>query len=108
MWSSLKHNLTYYLCIAAAGIIGIGLLLISGRLHASDLLPLAMLLSNTYGDLSLAHNTSSNAAEWLCSLCSLTIYDSDRHLLMNLQKLLKAVCMIEAVSSSKDVHGQND
>lgn len=29
--------------------IGIGLLLISGRLHANDLLPLAMLLSNTYG-----------------------------------------------------------
>ena len=49
--SSLKHNLTYYLSIAAAGMIGIGLLLISGRLHANDLLPLAMLLSNTYGKL---------------------------------------------------------
>ena len=49
MISSLKHNLTYYLSIAAAGVVGIGLLLISGRLHASDLLPLAMLLSNTYG-----------------------------------------------------------
>ena len=32
--------------------VGIGLLLISGRLHASDLLPLAMLLSNTYGETS--------------------------------------------------------
>lgn len=51
MLSSLKHNLTYYLSIAAAGVIGIGLLLISGRLHANDLLPLAMLLSNTYGKL---------------------------------------------------------
>lgn len=49
--SSLKHNLTYYLSIAAAGVVGIGLLLISGRLRASDLLPLAMLLSNTYGVL---------------------------------------------------------
>lgn len=47
--SSIKHNLTYYLSIAAAGVVGIGLLLISGRLHAGDLLPLAMLLSNTYG-----------------------------------------------------------
>ncbi len=52
MISSLKHNLTYYLSIAAAGVVGIGLLLISGRLHASDLLPLAMLLSNTYGRAS--------------------------------------------------------
>lgn len=48
--SSLKQNLTYYLSIAVAGLIGIGLLLISGRLRASDLLPLAMLLSNTYGE----------------------------------------------------------
>lgn len=48
--SSIKHNLTYYLSIAVAGLVGIGLLLISGRLHAGDLLPLAMLLSNTYGE----------------------------------------------------------
>ncbi|KAK9907685.1 hypothetical protein WJX75_008089 [Coccomyxa subellipsoidea] len=47
--SSLKQNLTYYLSIAVAGLIGIGLLLISGSLHAGDLIPLAMLLSNTYG-----------------------------------------------------------
>jgi hypothetical protein len=47
--SSLKANLTYYLAIGLAGVVGIGLLLISGRLHAGDLLPLAMLLSNTYG-----------------------------------------------------------
>ena len=47
--SSIKHNLTYYLSIGVAGVVGIGLLLISGRLHAGDLLPLAMLLSNTYG-----------------------------------------------------------
>ena len=99
MWSSLKHNLTYYLCIAAAGIIGIGLLLISGRLHASDLLPLAMLLSNTYGDLSPAHITSFNAAEWLCSQFSLTIYDSHNHLLVSLHKSVKAISMIKAVSS---------
>ena len=108
MWSSLKHNLTYYLCIAAAGIIGIGLLLISGRLHASDLLPLAMLLSNTYGDLSLAQNMCFNAAEWLCSLCSLTIYDGDNHLLVSLNIQVEAISMIKAVSSSKDVHRQND
>ncbi|EIE27296.1 hypothetical protein COCSUDRAFT_64161 [Coccomyxa subellipsoidea C-169] len=49
--SSLKQNLTYYLSIAVAGLVGIGLLLISGSLHAGDLLPLAMLLSNTYGEL---------------------------------------------------------
>lgn len=48
--SSLKQNLTYYLSIAVAGLIGIGLLLISGSLHAGDLIPLAMLLSNTYGE----------------------------------------------------------
>ena len=47
--SSLKQNLTYYLAIAGAGLVGVGLLLVSGRLHAGDLLPLAMLLSNTYG-----------------------------------------------------------
>ncbi len=50
--SSLKQNLTYYLSIAVAGLVGIGLLLISGSLHAGDLLPLAMLLSNTYGELT--------------------------------------------------------
>ena len=47
--SSLKANLTYYLAIGLAGVVGVGLLLISGRLHAGDLLPLAMLLANTYG-----------------------------------------------------------
>ena len=57
--SSLKNNLTYYLSIAAAGVVGIGLLLISGRLHASDLLPLAMLLSNTYGKASPTHAVHS-------------------------------------------------
>ena len=101
MWSSLKHNLTYYLCIAAAGITGVGLLLISGRLNASDLLPLAMLLSNTYGDL--AHESCFNAAERLCSLCSLAIHDIDNHLLMSVQRRVNAVCVSEAVSSSKDV-----
>ena len=45
--------------------VGIGLLLISGRLHASDLLPLAMLLSNTYGkvsviDVALRHSACAN------------------------------------------------
>ena len=103
MWSSLKHNLTYYLCIAAAGITGIGLLLISGRLNANDLLPLAMLLSNTYGDLALAHDTCFNAAERLCSLCSLTIYDINSHLLMSVQRRVNAICVFEAVPSSKDV-----
>lgn len=49
LMSSLKQNLTYYLSIALAGLIGIGVLLISGSLHAGDLIPLAMLLSNTYG-----------------------------------------------------------
>jgi hypothetical protein len=53
--SSLKQNLTYYLSIAAAGLVGIGLLLISGRLHAGDLLPLAMLLANTYGKSWSSH-----------------------------------------------------
>ncbi len=47
--ASIRHNLTYYLSIGAAGLLGVLLLLASGQLSWGDLLPLAMLLSNTYG-----------------------------------------------------------
>ena len=49
--ASIRHNLTYYLSIGAAGLLGVLLLLVSGQLSWGDLLPLAMLLSNTYGAL---------------------------------------------------------
>ena len=47
--ASIRHNLTYYLSIGAAGLAGVLALLASGQLSWADLLPLAMLLSNTYG-----------------------------------------------------------
>ncbi|KAK9808359.1 hypothetical protein WJX73_005749 [Symbiochloris irregularis] len=47
--SSLKANLTYYLLIGSAGLVGILFLLLSGRLSFKELLPLGITLSNTYG-----------------------------------------------------------
>ena len=47
--ASIRNNLAYYLSLGAAGLVGMLVLLISGQLTWGDLIPLAMLLSNTYG-----------------------------------------------------------
>ncbi|KAK9843415.1 hypothetical protein WJX81_001086 [Elliptochloris bilobata] len=47
--ASIRHNLTYYLSLGAAALLGVLALLVSGQLSWDDLIPLAMLLSNTYG-----------------------------------------------------------
>ena len=49
--ASIRNNLAYYLSLGAAGLVGMLVLLISGQLTWGDLIPLAMLLSNTYGAL---------------------------------------------------------
>eukprot|EP00884_Botryococcus_braunii_P014847 jgi/Botrbrau1/23363/Bobra.0051s0016.1 len=47
--TSIRDHITYYAIIGAVGCVGVGLLLLTGRLHWRELLPLAMTASNTYG-----------------------------------------------------------
>lgn len=62
--ASIRNNLAYYLSLGAAGLVGMLVLLISGQLTWGDLIPLAMLLSNTYG----APPRSACSHEWHCLL----------------------------------------
>ena len=86
--SSIKANLTYYLGIGVAACVGIGLLLVSGKLHAGDLLPLAMLLANTYGAWG-AGGVYRSAARCIQSLLHCTRCNEP----MSLQR--EACCMLQ-------------
>ena len=65
--ASVRHNLAYYLSLGAAGAAGVLALLVSGQLSWDDLIPLAMLLSNTYG----APSPRSECSSWSLSMLTL-------------------------------------